>query len=54
VRSFHSKNLFERVDIRDAASVQDLFDRYQPDGVVKLAAETNEDSSVFSPKVKHN
>ena len=40
---------FERVDIRDAAAVKDLFDRYQPDGVVHLAAESHVDRSIADP-----
>ena len=40
---------FERVDIRDAVAVQNLFDRYQPDGVVHLAAESHVDRSIADP-----
>lgn len=40
---------FERVDIRDPAAVKDLFDRYQPDGVVHLAAESHVDRSIADP-----
>ena len=34
---------FERVDIRDAAAVQDLVYRYQPYGIIHLAAESHVD-----------
>lgn len=40
---------FERVDIRDAVAVQDLFDRYQPDGIIHLAAESHVDRSIADP-----
>ncbi len=40
---------FERVDIRDAAAVQDLVDRYQPDGIIHLAAESHVDRSISDP-----
>ncbi|MFM6960115.1 MAG: dTDP-glucose 4,6-dehydratase, partial [Schleiferiaceae bacterium] len=40
---------FERVDIRDAAAVQDLVDRYQPDGIIHLAAESHVDRSITDP-----
>ena len=32
---------FERVDIVDAAAVDALFDKYQPEGVIHLAAESH-------------
>jgi dTDP-glucose 4,6-dehydratase len=40
---------FERVDIRDAAAVHDLVDRYQPDGIIHLAAESHVDRSIADP-----
>ena len=40
---------FERVDIRDAVAVKDLFDRYQPDGIIHLAAESHVDRSIADP-----
>lgn len=40
---------FERVDIRDAAGVARLFDRYRPDGVMHLAAESHVDRSIDGP-----
>ena len=33
--------VFERVDIVDAAAVDALFDKYQPEGVIHLAAESH-------------
>ena len=37
---------FERVDIVDAAAVDALFDKYQPEGVIHLAAESHVDRSI--------
>ena len=41
--------VFERVDIVDAAAVDALFDRYQPEGVIHLAAESHVDRSIEDP-----
>jgi len=41
--------LFERVDIVDAAAVDALFDKYQPEGVIHLAAESHVDRSIEDP-----
>ena len=38
--------VFERVDIVDAAAVDALFDKYQPEGVIHLAAESRVDRSI--------
>ena len=40
---------FEKVDIRDAAAVHGLFERYQPHAVMHLAAETHVDRSIEGP-----
>ena len=41
--------VFERVDIVDAAAVDTLFDKYQPEGVIHLAAESHVDRSIKDP-----
>ena len=41
--------MFERVDIVDAAAVDALFDKYQPEGVIHLAAESHVDRSIKDP-----
>ena len=41
--------VFERVDIVDAAAVDALFDKYQPEGVIHLAAESHVDRSIKDP-----
>ncbi|SEE93931.1 dTDP-glucose 4,6-dehydratase [Rhizobiales bacterium GAS191] len=43
--------LFEKVDIRDGAAVKALYDRYSPDGVMHLAAESHVDRSIENPLV---
>jgi dTDP-glucose 4,6-dehydratase len=40
---------FERVDITDAPAVQAVFEKYRPDGVIHLAAESHVDRSIFNP-----
>lgn len=40
---------FARQDIRDAAGISTLFERYQPEGVIHLAAESHVDRSIASP-----
>ena len=40
---------FERVDICDAAEVKRLFEQYQPDGIMHLAAESHVDRSIDGP-----
>lgn len=40
---------FEKADITDAESVNMLFDKYRPDGVIHLAAESHVDRSISSP-----
>lgn len=44
-----SNYVFEQVDIRDMNEVKSLFDQYQPDGVVHLAAESHVDRSISNP-----
>ncbi|WP_018630757.1 dTDP-glucose 4,6-dehydratase [Niabella aurantiaca] len=41
--------IFEKANIVDAAAVQTLFEKYQPDGVIHLAAESHVDRSITSP-----
>jgi dTDP-glucose 4,6-dehydratase len=41
--------IFERGDITDAAWIDDLFARYQFDGVIHLAAESHVDRSITNP-----
>lgn len=45
----HPNYRFEKVDIVDAKAVNDLFARYQPDGVIHLAAESHVDRSINNP-----
>jgi len=40
---------FEQVDIRDIAAVQVVFDKYQPDAIMHLAAESHVDRSIDGP-----
>ena len=40
---------FEQVDICDAAEVQRLFEQYQPDAIMHLAAESHVDRSIDGP-----
>jgi dTDP-glucose 4,6-dehydratase len=46
----HAPNYrFERADIRDPQALTDIFNRYQPDGVIHLAAESHVDRSISNP-----
>jgi dTDP-glucose 4,6-dehydratase len=40
---------FHHIDIRERAAIADLFEAYQPDALVHLAAETHVDRSIVSP-----
>jgi dTDP-glucose 4,6-dehydratase len=40
---------FEKANILDAATLADLFDKYKPDGIIHLAAESHVDRSILSP-----
>jgi dTDP-glucose 4,6-dehydratase len=42
---------FSKIDICDGAALADLFQRWQPDAVIHLAAETHVDRSIDSPSV---
>jgi dTDP-glucose 4,6-dehydratase len=42
---------FSKIDICDGAALADLFQRWQPDAVIHLAAETHVDRSIDSPTV---
>ena len=41
--------VFEKVNILDREGLKQLFDHYQPDGVIHLAAESHVDRSIISP-----
>ena len=41
--------IFEKVNILDTAALKRVFDQYQPDGVIHLAAESHVDRSILSP-----
>lgn len=41
--------IFERVNILDTDALEKLFNQYQPDGVIHLAAESHVDRSILSP-----
>jgi dTDP-glucose 4,6-dehydratase len=40
---------FEKIDIVDAAAVDSVFEKYHPDGVIHLAAESHVDRSITNP-----
>ncbi len=40
---------FVKADITDAQAIQDVFQKYQPDGVIHLAAESHVDRSITDP-----
>ena len=40
---------FEKVNILDAEKLESIFEKYQPDGVIHLAAESHVDRSILSP-----
>lgn len=41
--------IFEKIDICDAQAVVQVFDKYRPDGVIHLAAESHVDRSISNP-----
>ena len=41
--------VFEKADITDAGQMKDVFEKYRPDGVIHLAAESHVDRSISSP-----
>jgi dTDP-glucose 4,6-dehydratase len=45
----HPRYAFAKVDICDGAALAALFDRYQPDAVMNLAAESHVDRSIDGP-----
>lgn len=47
--SSSDRYFFELVDITDAAALKRIFDRYQPDAVMHLAAESHVDRSITGP-----
>ena len=44
-----SNYIFEKVNILDTAELERVFNQYQPDGVIHLAAESHVDRSIISP-----
>jgi dTDP-glucose 4,6-dehydratase len=44
-----SNYVFEKINILDAEALDKLFEQYQPDGVIHLAAESHVDRSILSP-----
>ncbi len=40
---------FEKIDIRNAAAIRQCFEKYSPDGIIHLAAETHVDRSIADP-----
>lgn len=42
------KYFFERIDICDKKKLKKVFDKYNPDGIIHLAAETHVDRSIDS------
>ena len=45
----HPKYKFEKADIRNRASIEKLFQNYEPDAVMHLAAESHVDRSIDAP-----
>ena len=46
----HKDNyVFEKADITDADRIKEVFEKYRPDGVIHLAAESHVDRSISSP-----
>lgn len=41
--------IFEKVDITDSASVAEVFEKYEPEGIIHLAAESHVDRSINDP-----
>ncbi len=41
--------MFEKADITDAAKIREVFEKYRPDGVIHLAAESHVDRSISNP-----
>ena len=44
-----SRYFFEKIDICDSNRIRNIFDKYQPDAVMHLAAESHVDRSIDSP-----
>jgi len=47
--ALHPNYVFEQVDICDLTRVRALFDKYKPQGVIHLAAESHVDRSILAP-----
>ncbi len=43
------KDFFGKADILDRQAIHSLFEKYQPDGIIHLAAESHVDRSILSP-----
>ncbi len=46
-----NNNVFEKVDIRDRAKMEEIFAKYKPDGVIHFAAESHVDRSIKEPNI---
>ncbi len=46
----HNNYTFRKVDITDRAALRDIFRRFQPDGIIHLAAESHVDNSISGPE----
>ena len=42
----HPRYAFEQIDIRDLKAIESVFEKYQPDAVMHLAAESHVDRSI--------
>ena len=42
-------NTFEKVDICDLAALETIYNKYKPDKVIHLAAESHVDRSIYDP-----
>ena len=40
---------FEKANILDTVAIENIFSKYQPDGIIHLAAESHVDRSILSP-----
>lgn len=46
-----SNYAFERIDIRDIASLRTVFERYAPTDIIHFAAESHVDNSIRNPRI---
>lgn len=47
----NQKVFFEKIDIRNFSEVQAIFNKYQPQSIVHLAAESHVDNSISGPRI---